>query len=100
MPAERRRCFGGYSYPRQLTHEQYHDPSRHKLVVSFSQVDLAFRFFYSLFFMFAQKCNIIPQCCKDKHQFNEWNKLSPELLELMGIRTLFMAQFIFLNLVA
>ena len=37
--------------------------------------------------MFAQKCNIIPQCCKEKHQFNEWNTLSPELLELMGIRT-------------
>ena len=36
-----------------------------------------------------QKCNIIPQCCKEKHPFNAWNTLSPELLELVGSRITF-----------
>ena len=110
------------------------------MVVSFSQVGLAFHFFFLLFFSFfiyvccryatlshsvakkkhpfnawntlspellelvgsrrtfffvfwpilffyiclLQKCNNIPQCCKEKHPFNAWNTLSPELLELVG----------------
>ena len=72
------------------------DPSRHKLVVSFSQVGLAFHFFIPLLFPFffflyiyiyiclLQKCNIVQQCCTEKHPFNAWNTLSPELLELVG----------------
>ena len=67
------------------------------MVVSFSQVGLAFHFFLTLFLFFfffiylclLQKCNIIPQCCKEKHPFNAWNTLSPELLELVGSRITF-----------
>ena len=74
------------------------------MVVSFSQVGLAFHFFFPLFFFsffnmcLLQKCNIIPQRCKEKHPFNAWNTLSPELLELVGSRRtffFFLAQIIF-----
>ena len=68
----------------------YHDPSRHKhgclLQPSRSGISLLFP---SIFFCLLQKCNIIPQCCKEKHQFNAWNTLSPELLELVGSRRSF-----------
>ena len=59
------------------------------MVVSFSQVDLAFRFFFPLFYVYCTKCNIIPQCCKEKRQFNAWNTLSPELPELVGSQRTF-----------
>ena len=40
-------------------------------------------------FALLSKCNIIPQCSKEKHPFNAWNTLSPELLELVGSRMTF-----------
>ena len=68
------------------------DPSRHKhgylLQPSRSGISLLFPSFnFFLFYIkiillcLLQKCNIIPQCCKEKHPFNAWNTLSSELLE-------------------
>ena len=84
------------------------DPSRpkHGCLLQPSRSGIASdHFFFPLFFLiffyicFLQKCNIIPQCCKEKHSFNAWNTLSPELLELVGSwRTFFfLAQIIFFS---
>ena len=72
------------------------DPSRHKhgclLQPSRSGISLLFPSFFFLIFIYIcllQKCNIIPQCCKEKHPCNAWNTLSPELLQLVGRRRTF-----------
>ena len=79
----------------QLTHEQYHDRFVETQAWLSPSAKSVWHFTFSLFFFFLfyicllQKCNIIPQCCKEKHPFNAWNTLSPELLELVGSRKTF-----------
>ena len=100
MPAERHKRLEdrGIHIPEFYTAHSWAVPRSIRrdtsMVVSLSQIGLAFHFFFPLFFSFfyislLQKCNIIPQCCKEKYPFNAWNTLSPDLLELVGSRKTF-----------
>ena len=99
MPAERRKRLEdrGIHIPEFYTAHSWavprsirRDTSMVVLQPSRSGISLLFpSFFFYIYICLLQKCNIIPQCCKEKHPFNAWNTLSPELLELVGSRRTF-----------